>query len=131
LLDKVLGKHLYSQEREKRGSMKKISQKQAVEKLDHLIARIDVLKDKSSESGEFKRWRSDVKKLLRHLFGDESTQVQDFRNLRFSQGSQTVSMRSDKERKFEHIFRDDLEDAREFLHSVAEDLVDQRQPKGD
>lgn len=111
--------------------MKQIGKKQSIERLNHLISRIDTLKDKHARSGEFKRWYSDVKKLLKHLFGDESTQVQDFRSLRFSHASKSISTRGDRERRIENVFRDDLEDAREFLHTVVEDLSDHLQAKRD
>jgi hypothetical protein len=109
--------------------MRKVSQKQALERLNHLIARIDLLKDTHAKSGEFKKWRSDVKKIVRNFFGEESNQLEDFQNLRFSHSSGSVSFRTEAERKSENAFRDDLEDAREFLYSLVEDLNEHLEPE--
>ena len=75
---------------------------------------IEKLRKASSASPEFMTWRRKTEVALKELFGEDSTEVQEFNAIYFTPVFLTCRMGDEA---FDEAFRNGLEEARVFLLS--------------
>jgi hypothetical protein len=85
-------------------------------KLQPQIDAIEKLGKASSASPEFMTWRKDTEDVLKELFGEHSTEVEDFSAIYYTPVFLTCRMGDEA---FDEAFRNGLEEARVFLLSLT------------
>ncbi len=83
------------------------------------IDAMDGLHGKSAASGEFGRWRKQTEETLKALFGEHSTEVQDFNTIYYTPVFLACRMGDEA---FDEAFRNGLEEARAFLLSLMDKI---------
>ncbi len=103
-----------------RGSVRGIGFREEMNKeLERQIAAIGVLKGKSAVSAEFSTWRKQTEETLKALFGEHSTEVQDFNMIYYTPVFLTCRMGDEA---FDEAFRNGLEEAQAFLLSLMDKI---------
>jgi hypothetical protein len=97
----------------------KIRKEQAVRELFECYKQIEALKEKSSYSPEFLRWRRETEAMIERLFGKKSDEVQNFTAIYYN--PLFLSCRTG-EADFEEAYREGLEQARKMIVSWIESL---------
>lgn len=92
------------------------SKARALEDLKQILERIPDLMGASTSSPDFKKWRRDAAVAIRHVFGDESDHVEEFRKVRFTPIA--ASSRTDWSRPY----RRGMESARAILESMISEI---------
>jgi hypothetical protein len=90
--------------------------------LHNQIDAIDGLKGKTAASGEFVRWRKQTEEALKALYGEESTEVQDFNAIYYSPVFLTCRM---SDEAFHEAYRNGLEQACVLLMSMTDPIMRQ------
>ena len=87
--------------------------------LNKQIKEIDDLKSLKRFSPNFHKWQTTTLRVLLRAFGSESSQVQDFKDIRYSLGSFIVG---NPDYKFEEAYKKGLDNAREVLKGIVEEI---------
>ncbi len=88
--------------------------------IEKQISAIERLKGKSSSaSAEFVSWRKETELLLKRIFGEDSSEVQDFNAIYYTPVFLTCRMGDEA---FDESFRRGLEEARVFLLSLIDKI---------
>ena len=95
------------------------SKEKSIEKINHLIDRVDDLKTVERGSASFKKWIRDTQVGLEHIFGNESRHITDFNQIGYSLGA--FSSRT-PEQKFQQRYVDGLDNAKHVLISMIEEI---------
>lgn len=96
-----------------------ISKEKAIEKIISLIEKINDLEKLRRGSAQFKKWIRDTQVALEHIFGNESRHITDFSQIRYSLGAFSSAT---AEHKFQARYIDGLENARQVLTSMIEEI---------
>lgn len=83
--------------------------------LERQIAAIGVLKGKSAVSAEFSTWRVQTEETLKALYGEGSSEVQDFNAIYYTPVFLTCRMGDEA---FEEAFRNGLDEAEALLKNA-------------
>ncbi len=94
--------------------------------LQNRIDAIDGLKGKTAASGEFIQWRRQTEGTLKALYGEESTEVQDFNAIYYSPVFLTCRM---SDEAFHESYRNGLEEARRLLQACMKTLRQLDEPR--
>jgi len=97
-----------------------------LEELEGRIKAIDGLSGTSSVSGDFVRWRRQTEATLKALYGEESTEVQDFNAIYYSPVFLTCRM---SDEAFHESYRNGLEEARRLLQACMKTLRQLDEPR--
>lgn len=87
-----------------------------MKELERRIAAIEGLKGKSAVSAEFSLWRRQTEDTLKVLYGEGSSEVQDFNAIYYSPVFLTCRMGDEA---FNEAFHKGLEEARDFLSGLC------------
>jgi hypothetical protein len=85
-------------------------------KLQIQMDAIEGLKGKSAVSAEFSMWRRQTEETLKVLYGEGSSEVQDFNAIYYTPVFLTCRMGDEA---FDEAFRNGLEEARVFLSGLC------------
>jgi len=91
----------------------------AVTRLNNQIDHIDTLESKTPYSHEFAKWHGDTENLIDEIFNDETRYIDDFKAIYFT--PLFLSCTTD-ESAFREAYRGGLEEARNFLLFLVEEL---------
>ncbi|MFC1644527.1 hypothetical protein ACFL08_00695 [Patescibacteria group bacterium] len=96
-----------------------MDEQKKIDALKGQLNKIDNLLKKERHSSEFKGWEAKTARVIERIFGSSSTHLKDFNEIQyslmvFSGGASDVSR--------ERVYRSGLEDAKEILNSIVEEL---------
>ena len=91
------------------------------EKIAQFIEMPERFAAKHRYCSEFESWKQDTETLLRHAFGEESRQVYDFINVRYSTGVYYSGM---ADSSIQRIYKKGLERAVVILQSIRKEVAD-------
>lgn len=66
------------------GRVETLTKAAALERLDGLLRQLDGIKSAEPHSNVFQKWQRDVAVAIRHIFGEQSVHVEDFRRISFA-----------------------------------------------
>lgn len=92
-----------------------------VQKIETYICLASKLESSSTQDPQFKQWKRDVEVLLRHAFGDETTQVYDFINIRYTPACYSTS---DNHSLWINSYQKGLSTAISTLKSICKEVED-------
>src|SRR5258708_1821727 len=90
----------------------------ALGRIGNLIRRIDTLEKNPGFSGDFEKWRRDVRVTIEHLFAGKPKDVQDFEQIGFVFPASVHS----RPEGFEAAFRAQLARIKAVLVSMSEEI---------
>lgn len=100
--------------------MVKLTKQQAIERLEQQIQQIGSLAWESSDSPAFRHWERDTLVAIRYIFGEQSHNVTTFDKITY--WSPLPSLDGNDEAKERADFREGLDDAREVLSSMVQEI---------
>ena len=96
-----------------------MEKQKTIEILQRQIDLIEPLKRKRRFSPEYKKWHRDTEIAIEHIFGKEGRHLSDFTKIRYILG---VSSSSTPDYKFQAAFNKGLNNAREVLKSMIDEI---------
>ena len=97
----------------------------AIERLQKAIDAIPELKQQRYDSPKFTKWKRDTQVALRNIFGDTSSQLNEFNGIVFSPvvaSSPPLRIGADKSAQFQEAYRRGLDTATATLESMIEEI---------
>ena len=91
----------------------------SIEKINFLISSVEELKRMERGGAKFKKWIRDTQVALEHIFGKESRHITDFNRISYGFRSYSSSTPS---YKFQERYVDGLENAKQVLASMTEEI---------
>ena len=103
-----------------------LSKKDAIEKIQEKIERIDALEGMKPNSPAFEKWKRDTEIAIQHTFGENSRNVADFRAVQYHRSGYVKNRENTANRTAEHwsqrAYVDGLEKARAVLYSFITEI---------
>ena len=99
--------------------MARVSKAKAIERLQKVLSEISELKRLRRRSPEFKKWHRNTRVAIAHSFGNESTHVKDFDDIRYALGAFSSST---PDSTFQAAYVRGLEVAASILESMIDEI---------
>lgn len=101
--------------------MAALNKENAIKKLEDLIGKIEGMRQKDSDSPEFKKWQRNTRVALSNIFGRESEQIEEFNEINFYVLSISM-MEETPSWEINEAFNRGLEEAKAILESMIQDI---------
>jgi|GEM_PF-491821 hypothetical protein len=110
----------------KSGKSRKPPTARTVARLEKHVNELDRIGQGNCSSREFILWRRQTEATLKALYGEESTEVQDFNAIYYAPVFLTCRMGDEA---FEEAYRNGLEEARRLLHACMKTIRQRDEPR--